>query len=71
MAGKKDSVIFTHHIEYIRKYTSFYQEEFLYDKENGNDIVVDAIASMTDDYFIDLYTHFFGETPIEFKGYFD
>lgn len=72
MAGKKDSVIFTHHIEYIRKYTSFYQEEFLYDKENGNDIVVDAIASMTDDYFIDLYEYLFpkGKYRVTYEDYF-
>ncbi|MBQ0013797.1 MAG: HD domain-containing protein [Oscillospiraceae bacterium] len=66
-----ESPIFTHHIElvensYYRKGKSLYRDE-----TEPNQLVVDYIASMTDDYFIDLYTRLFGETPIEFKGYFD
>ena len=66
-----ESPIFTHHIElvensYYRKGKSLYRDE-----TEPNQLVVDYIASMTDDYFIDLYTYFFGATPIEFKGYFD
>mgnify|MGYP003292955910 FL=1 len=66
-----ESPIFTHHIELVEN--SYYRKgKALYrDETEPNQLVVDYIASMTDDYFIDLYTHFFGETPIEFKGYFD
>lgn len=66
-----ESPIFTHHIELVEN--SYYRKgKSLYRDETGpNQLVVDYIASMTDDYFIDLYTYFFGATPIEFKGYFD
>ncbi len=43
---------------------------------NDNDIVVDYIASMTDDYFIDLFTNLFPENSfyingIKYHGYFE
>lgn len=66
-----ESPIFTHHIELVEN--SYYRKgkELYRDETEPNQLVVDYIASMTDDYFIDLYTRLFGETPIEFKGYFD
>jgi dGTPase len=35
--------------------------------------VVDYIASMTDDYFIDLHHHLFPDSPykVEYTGYFE
>ena len=38
-----------------------------------NQLVVDYMASMTDDYFIDLYENLFpdGNYKINYKGYFD
>ena len=65
-----ESPIFTHHIELVEN--SYYRKgKPLYrDETEPNQLVVDYIASMTDDYFIDLYTYLFGETPIEFKGYY-
>ena len=66
-----ESPIFTHHIELVEN--SYYRKgkDLYRDETEPNQLVVDYIASMTDDYFIDLYTRLFGETPIEFKGYFD
>jgi dGTPase len=65
------SPIFTHHIEYINK--SHYKREFPYEETEKNQIVVDYIASMTDDYFIDLYSYLFPKSNIKnlYKGYFD
>lgn len=65
------SPIFTHHINYINK--SHYKRETPYQQTEPNQIVVDYIASMTDDYFIDLYAHLFPESnlKITYKGYFD
>ncbi len=65
------SPIFTHHIAYINK--SHYQREIPYVQTEPNQIVVDYIASMTDDYFIDLYGYLFpdSEYKIVYKGYFD
>ena len=43
-----------------------------YEETEPNQIVVDYIASMTDDYFIELYHHLFpnSDKKIEYKGYF-
>ena len=65
------SPIFTHHIAYVNK--SHYQRAVPYAQTEPNQIVVDYIASMTDDYFIDLYGYLFpdSEYKIVYKGYFD
>ena len=65
------SPIFTHHINYITK--AHYKRETPYEQTEPNQIVVDYIASMTDDYFIDLYAHLFPESDLKiiYKGYFD
>lgn len=67
----KKSPIFTHHIDYVS--SAHYTRISPYGNESPDDIVTDYIASMTDDYFIDLYRHIFGENElkIEYRGYFD
>lgn len=67
----KSSPIFTHHINYINK--AHYKRETPYEQTEPHQIVVDYIASMTDDYFVDLYAHLFpeGKLKITYKGYFD
>ena len=66
-----DSPVFTHHIRYVNK--AHYERAVPYEKNEPNQIVVDYIASMTDDYFIDLHRHLFPSSPhkIEYRGYFD
>ena len=68
--GNSSSPIFTHHIDRIN--ASFYSREFAYEENEANQIVVDYIASMTDDYFIDLYEYLFpkSDKKIEYIGYF-
>lgn len=68
---KRNSPIFTHHIDYINKI--HYARPFPYEETEANQIVTDFIASMTDDYFIDLHTHLFPDSKlkIQYKGYFD
>lgn len=65
------SPIFTHHIEYISK--PYYKHDAPYVETEKNQIVVDYIASMTDDYFIDLFRHLFPKSSLDlkYKGYFD
>ena len=67
------SVIFKHHMEYIREHTKYYAKDFAYEEEPVDDIVVDYIASMTDDYFIDLYEYLFphGKYKVRYIGYFE
>jgi len=70
-SGKKDSTVFTHHIDYING--SHYVRTIPYEEENKAQIVVDYIASMTDDYFVDLHAYLFPKSKyeIEYKGYFE
>ena len=71
VVGKKDSPIFTHHITYVNK--AHYTRITPYEQTEPNQLVVDYIASMTDDYFTDLYAHLFPESDLKiaYKGYFD
>ena len=65
------SPIFTHHVDYIS--ASYYKREQSYIEQVKEQIVCDYIASMTDDYFIELYNHLFPKqkVTINYKGYFD
>ncbi len=69
--GNKESPIFVHHIDYINK--SYYKRRTPYEESDPNQIVVDYIAGMTDNYFIELHRHLFPESDykVEYKGYFD
>ena len=71
---KKDSVLYTHHIDFLKeqnRYRPYFDLE-KYLAEDPNQIVVDYIASMTDDYLIELYHHLFpaGKYRVDYKGYF-
>ncbi len=68
--GKKNSPIFRHHIDYVNR--TRYQREVPYACSEPNQIVVDYIASMTDDYFIDLHHYLFPDSSykVEYTGYF-
>ncbi|MCI7264229.1 MAG: HD domain-containing protein [Eubacterium coprostanoligenes] len=66
-----DSIIFKHHINPIGDALKQYHG-IDYSKEEKNQIVVDYIASMTDDYFIDLHKHMFPDSKykVEYEPYF-
>lgn len=65
------SVLYEHHVSYIKDITKYYSNVDYLECE-PNDMVVDYIASMTDDYFIDLYKYLFPESKYDVKyiGYF-
>lgn len=75
----KSSILYKHHINYLRtanlatKY--FNTKDFIeaYVSGSPDEIVVDFIASMTDDYFIDLYHYLFpsGKYDVKYVGYFE
>ncbi len=69
--GGEDSIIFRHHIRYVENGLKYYPG-FNYRSEEPNQIVADYIASMTDDYFVDLHKHLFPDSQysIEYKSYF-
>lgn len=68
----KDSILYRHHIQYV-KMNNRRQQEPAYEEEQPNQIVVDYLASMTDDYFLALYRELFpkGRYHVEFKDYFE
>lgn len=67
----KDGIIYKHHIQYIERNAGYYGNS-AYQNEEANQIVTDYIASMTDDYFIELHRHMFPDSKyrIEYKSYF-
>lgn len=68
--GNTESPVFTHHIDFVNK--AHYKRDTPYEKTEPNQIVTDYIASMTDDYFVDLHSFLFpnDKLQIEYKGYF-
>ncbi len=69
--GNKKSPVFTHHIDYINQV--HYTRQVPYENAEPNQLVVDYIASMTDDYLIDLHHFLFPDSPykVDYVGYFD
>ncbi|MBQ8374060.1 MAG: HD domain-containing protein [Clostridia bacterium] len=69
--GNASSPLFTHHFADLEK--PYYRRANSYRDEEANQVVVDYLASMTDDYFIDLYNYLFPKSTkkVEYKGYFD
>ena len=65
------SPIYTHHIRYVNE--AHYRRPVPYEEGEPNRIVSDYIASMTDDYFVDLYSYLFPDSKrkIHYKSYFD
>ncbi len=72
--GDRDGILYRHHIAYVKENNFYVSERYSdYEDEEPNQIVVDFLASMTDDYFIDLYHYLFpkGKYDVKYKGYFD
>ena len=69
--GNRRSPIFSHHIDYVN--SAHYKRDIPYENSDPDQIVVDFIASMTDNFFVELYCHLFpsSELRVEYKGYFD
>ena len=71
--GDKTSPVYRHHIAFVDRpyYAEKRREPYL--NSPHETIVADYIASMTDDYLIDLHAHLFPNSSltIEYKGYFD
>ena len=70
-SGDKESIIYTHHINYINERGKHYRKDD-YKNTEPNRIVTDFIASMTDDYFTDLYHYLFpNNKKIVYTSYFE
>ena len=69
--GNKSSPIFKHHIDFIEN--NHYKPRLTYLETEPNQIVIDYMASMTDDYCTELYNYMFPHKPIDLRyhGYFE
>lgn len=73
-AHDERSVIYRHHIAYLKESRKHYVGNAdYYREEEPNQIVVDYIASMTDDYFIELHEYLEPKSKyhVTYHGYFD
>ena len=70
--GKKSSPIYKHHIDFVMN-NHYGAKDGSYLETEPNQIVVDYMASMTDDYCAELYKHLFPSSNIDIKyhGYFE
>ena len=69
--GNKSSPVFKHHVDFVMG--NHYASEIPYTETEHNQIVVDYMASMTDDYCAELYKFLFPNDHIEvnYHGYFE
>lgn len=70
-AGDKSSPVFKHHIDFLS--VNHYAAKTSYIETEPNQIVVDYMASMTDDYCTELYKFLFPNSKVDIKyhGYFE
>ena len=68
--GREYSPIFKHHIDYVNQ--TRYPKPVPYESTEPNQIIVDYIASMTDDYLVELHGFLFPDSPysLDYTGYF-
>ena len=71
--GKTQSVISRHHIEFVKENTVTYGYDSYLENTSKEQMVVDFMASMTDDYFVDLFDYLFPDSKyhIDYISYFD
>ncbi len=70
-SGNKSSPIFKHHVDFVQG--NHYAAKTPYIETEPNQIVVDYMASMTDDYCTELYEYLFPNSNIhiQYHGYFE
>lgn len=73
MKTSANSIVHKHHIEFVKENTITYGYEKYMDTTKPEQMVVDFMASMTDDYFVDLFEYLFPESSyhIDYISYFD
>ncbi len=71
--NRKSSPIFTHHLDFVAEHGKYYRQNNYREETSLDQTVIDYIASMTDNYFIELYEHLFpGKTsPLTYTPYFN
>lgn len=72
-AKDENSIIYKHHIEFVKENTATYGYQTYLETTTPAQMVVDYLASMTDDYFVDLFEYLFPKSPykVKYVSYFD
>ncbi len=70
---RKDSALYQHHIAQVEEKRQWYPSAVPYAESDPDDLTVDFLAAMTDDYFVDYYRQLFPKSSlhISYIGYFD
>lgn len=72
---EKNGILYRHHIKFLEEHNQYspYFDLSAYQEGEPNQIVVDYMASMTDDYLIELYHYLIpnGKYHVDYKGYFE
>ncbi len=70
---KRDSAVYRHHIDFVNDRRRLCLDKSDYAAQEPNQIVVDYLASMTDDYFLDLYAFLFPDSTlhVDYVSYFE
>ena len=73
VSHNKSSCLYRHHIEAVKEKQLWYPADIPYDESDPDDLTMDFIAAMTDDYFVDYYAELFPKSKyhISYVGYFD
>ncbi len=71
--NRTESPIFRHHLDFVEEHGKHYRQNNYREETSPDQTVIDYIASMTDDYFIELYEHLFPDkkSPLVYTPYFD
>ena len=72
-AHDEQSCLYRHHIAAVLEKQKWYPTEQSYADSDPDDLAMDYIAGMTDDYVVDYYAYLFPHSKyrISYNGYFD
>ncbi len=73
VSHNEQSCLYKHHIAAVLEKQQWYPSAQPYAESDPNDLAMDFIAGMTDDYFVDYYAYLFPQSKyrITYNGYFD
>lgn len=73
LENRVSSPVFHHHLDFVEEHGKYYRQNNYREETTPDQTVIDYIASMTDDYFIELYEYLFPhkKSPLTYTPYFN
>ncbi len=65
--NRVSSPIFHHHLDFVEEHGKYYRQNDYRQVTSVDQTVIDYMASMTDDYFMELYTHLFPKDTVQLE----